>query len=353
MFKLKNITIASYRKNLWEAKGKFEDCEFSKSFNDLLSTNKLDKILELNSIESAEVAEYAKNLNSLYGCSTELYSLFNEQLFSCIVAVNTISIEEDTIDLNEIWLNHYVPFEKMEHSEELLWSFTLTYLQTSSELNSELLFEKIGLSIGEYNESRVENNSFVGFCSWNGGLLIQKKEHDINKLFFQVILNSFKWDIYEKTIARIKEVRTKMQANLRKAVDMNFSLLEISQDFSYLDLCITKDMVAYDQEDVDIHELFSKGWNQEAFKNVAQNQIRVTQELIELSDNIYSREAQDKTNSFLIYLSIIGLSGTLAGIISTIDFSNSIFGNSFYRFSLITVITILAILLLKINFRKN
>lgn len=316
--------------------------------DDLVQNYNLSEDIKIEIIDDERFNLCLEQIEQVLGVRQELFCIKVEKSFTLVFFIDTCNSDTESLKIENVWKEHYSIMENTKVKNVApSWCFTFTIFDHDFFLDrkTDLIFKKLNLEIDKFNKSSIQTSGFNGWCNWNGGFLLLNKNLESNKLYFVLIIEFIRWEITENTYKHLvhlfKEINNKSNTNFDE------EYLNIFQRLTYFILILDKNVTSYSEEDISLHELIEKGWD---FDNLLQKTKLIfidLERIISLSHEIDSKKSASKINKYLNYVTIIGFSGAVAGIISTVDFENSLLNNAFIRFILISTLTISTFFLFK------
>jgi|JI10StandDraft_1071094.scaffolds.fasta_scaffold05222_4 hypothetical protein len=350
-----NVTVSAYAKLNLDLLPFDEGNEMETYLKTCFDKHKLSTQLKVSRIREGSFLEFNFLITEKYKSTCEYWALQATDEHTLIICINSIDLNYLSNGLERIWEDHSLNMEKIPFGKNKSnWAFTFSIFKnkTLDNDNVDSIFQKLALSIDDFGDKFVTNNSFEGWCNWNGGFILLKKEINLFKLFYCLFIQFAKWEITEITYREAIATMSKLLKGIEKEVLAGEEkLLELYSKQIYFNTVMEKALVSYDQEDISLHELMEKGWEFTKLKTNSSELFVDINKVVSLSNGIELKKTSAKTNVFLTYIGIIGFSGTVAGIISTIDFSNSILSSAVIRFSIIFVSTFMLLFLFN-KFKK-
>ena len=344
-----NVTVSAYSRLDLDILPFNGENEMEIYFRNFFEKHKLSSQLKLSRIRDGSFPELNIIITEKYKSNCEYFALQATEDHTLIIIINSIELNYLAGGLEPIWEDHYLNLEKVAFGKNKSnWAFTFSIFQNKSfqDDSVESIFQRLALSMDDFGDKSVANNSFEGWCNWNGGFILLNRQINSFKLFYCLFIQFAKWEITEISYRGAIAIMSKLLKSTEKEALANEErLLEIYSRYIYFNTVMEKALVSYDQEDVSLHELMQKGWEFSKLKANASELFVDINKVVSFSNGLELKKTSNKTNVFLTYIGIIGFSGTVAGIISTIDFSNSILSSPVVRFSVIFVSTFLLLFL--------
>lgn len=309
-----------------------------------IQSHLLDEEIKVVSLgDNPILKDYNLYIQNKYGSRAETFAVHVQGLHTLILTLLVLDENGLKGKLEGLWVDNYSKLQEVKIGEHLPhWAFSFSIFTkelipngTTSELFSSLM-----LNEDDFQGKNIRNGNYLGWCNWDGGFLITKNDEDVNRIVICLLYQFIKWESTENChrvlMTSINDLSKK--ESLSKII-VEERIVNIMQRMLYLNSRLQKDLVSYDKDDIAVHDLLERGWEFEGLYSKAMSLFTNTKEILNLSQGIELKKLSSRTNKFLSYIGIVGFSGTIAAIISTTDFSNSILSSPIIRFSIIAMLT--------------
>lgn len=220
------------------------------------------------------------------------------------------------------------------------WLFAFSIVEGDEEEITPFLPVVRGLSDGNGHLSHSGVSASIG---WDGGLVARIEERcrtELDAIVAIAAVASLRWQNDNHALRRIRGMLR--QSGGRDVLDrQTASITRLARKVYDGQTTLDSDTLCVYGSDELIARAFSQGWSMDRLTARANDAIHRLTHANELDTRIQSRESARAQERWLLLLALVGLCGTLAGVLSAVDFRNAIISSEGLRGVLIAIGTVL------------
>lgn len=228
----------------------------------------------------------------------------------------------------------WVTLQEKHRLPKMSWAFTLTFLEGQGDSINAFSNSFNGLSGTSVMNQRCGLKAVI---DWNGGVIIRNSDTssiDQNAIIGILTVIAVRWQV---DLLAIKSVRRLLANDTKSSRDgQTGDLAHLARRIHYAQVRL---LSIYVNNEV-ITQAFLKAWSMHSLAKNVKEAIEGVVQVNELESRLVQRASNEAQEAFLLIIALVGICGTISGVIASVDFKNSILSSESYRFALILLGTL-------------
>lgn len=173
---------------------------------------------------------------------------------------------------------------------------------------------------------------------WNHGLIASnsgRSQIDLGSIISIAMVTSLRWQVESSALKRLRDMLG--ERNGTHDVERQSSeVLRLARRVYHAQTALDHDLIGVQGEDKLVSEAFSQGWGTGDLSRRVCAAIDRMMDANEIETRMQLRSSGKSQSRSLFVLTLIGVVGTLAGVLSAVDFRNAIFDSESMRMAMIS-----------------
>ena len=190
--------------------------------------------------------------------------------------------------------------------------------------------------------ARVESDGMSAALGWNGGLVARdtgRSETDLGAIVAIASIMSVRWQVETHALRRIRRLLGSDQPTELRDRE-TASIVAAARHVYHAQTTLEPAVFCIYESDKLVARVFEDGWKSSQLTDRVGTAIERISEANELETRIQMRSVGRSQERSLFLLTVIGVCGTLAGVLSAVDFRNAIFSSEPMRVGMIFLGTV-------------
>lgn len=220
------------------------------------------------------------------------------------------------------------------------WDFSFSVVEGSSD---ELATVIESMPRIEAATAQLRGSGLSIGLGWNHGLIASETGSsliDVESIISIAVMTAIRWQVESQALKRLRDLLGE-QAGDRNVEMQSRETLSLARRVYHAQTALDHDLVGVQGEDKLVAEAFSQGWGTSDLSKRACAAIDRMMDANEIETRMQLRSSGRSQSRSLFVLTLIGAVGTLAGVLSAVDFRNAIFDSESMRILTISAGTML------------